>query len=69
MAVAKFQVRAYTSPSMSDSSTELDLKFLPDWLKEGPSTNRYADFAGEPERTIVSRLEAAGGVALISAKR
>ena len=35
---------------MSDQSVELDLKFLPDWLKEAPATNRYADFEGEPER-------------------
>ncbi len=35
---------------MSDSPQEFDLKFLPDWLKEGPSTNRYADFEGESER-------------------
>ncbi len=35
---------------MSDSPLELDLKFLPDWLKEAPSPNRYADFAGEEPR-------------------
>jgi hypothetical protein len=35
---------------MSDPSVELDLKFLPDWLKESPAPNRYADFEGEPER-------------------
>lgn len=35
---------------MSDQSVELDLKFLPDWLKEAPSSNRYADFEGEAER-------------------
>src|SRR6187549_3683210 len=35
---------------MSDLSVELDLKFLPAWLKEGPSTNRYADYEGEPDR-------------------
>jgi hypothetical protein len=35
---------------MSDLPVELDLKFLPDWLKEGPSTNRYADFEGEQEQ-------------------
>jgi hypothetical protein len=34
---------------MSDSPVELDLKFLPDWLKEGPSKNPYADFEGERE--------------------
>lgn len=32
---------------MSDEFSPLDLKFLPDWLKEGPSTNKYAQFAGE----------------------
>ena len=32
---------------MSDSPLELDLKFLPDWLKESPSKNQYADFEGE----------------------
>jgi hypothetical protein len=36
---------------MSDSPVELDLKFLPDWLKEAPSTNRYADFEGETADT------------------
>ena len=36
---------------MSDLPVELDLKFLPDWLKEAPSKNRYADFEGEsPDR-------------------
>ena len=35
---------------MSDQSVELDLKFLPDWLKEAPSKNRYADYEGEVER-------------------
>jgi hypothetical protein len=32
---------------MSDLPSELDLKFLPDWLKESPSVNRYADYQGE----------------------
>jgi len=32
---------------MSDSPLELDLKFLPDWVKETPSANRYADYQGE----------------------
>lgn len=32
---------------MSDSSLDLDLKFLPDWLKEPADKNPYADFAGE----------------------
>ncbi|MEI9896665.1 MAG: hypothetical protein WDN28_23090, partial [Chthoniobacter sp.] len=34
---------------MSDSPLELDLKFLPDWVKETPATNRYADYQGESE--------------------
>ena len=32
---------------MSDLPQEFDLKFLPDWLKESPGTNRYADYQGE----------------------
>ncbi len=36
---------------MSDLPDDLDLKFLPDWLKEEPSKNRYADFEGESDRT------------------
>ncbi|HEX8295946.1 MAG TPA: hypothetical protein VF593_06570 [Chthoniobacteraceae bacterium] len=32
---------------MSDSPQDFDLKFLPDWLKEAPSTNRYADYEGD----------------------
>jgi len=35
---------------MSDSPLELDLKFLPAWMKESPAPNRYADFAGEEPR-------------------
>src|SRR5882757_8685555 len=35
-----------TTP-MSDLPQEFDLKFLPDWLKESPATNRYADYQGE----------------------
>src|ERR1700744_4985004 len=34
---------------MSDLPQEFDLKFLPDWLKESPGTNRYADYQGESE--------------------
>ncbi len=34
---------------MSDAPQEFDLKFLPDWLKESPTTNRYADYQGESE--------------------
>lgn len=34
---------------MSDLPADLDLKFLPDWLKEGPAENRYAHYQGEPE--------------------
>jgi len=32
---------------MSDLPQEFDLKFLPDWLKEAPAGNRYADYEGE----------------------
>ncbi|MCE9608703.1 MAG: hypothetical protein K8R23_00590 [Chthoniobacter sp.] len=32
---------------MSDTPEEFDLKFLPDWLKESPAKNPYADFAGD----------------------
>ena len=35
---------------MSDSPQDFDLKFLPDWLKEAPSPNRYANFEGESDR-------------------
>ena len=35
---------------MSDSPLDLDLKFLPDWLKEPSDKNPYADFAGEVDR-------------------
>jgi hypothetical protein len=36
---------------MSDTPDFPDLKFLPDWLKEGTSAaGRYADFAGEADR-------------------
>ena len=34
---------------MSDQLSPLDLKFLPDWLKETPSANKYANFQGESE--------------------
>ena len=34
---------------MSDLPVELDLKFLPAWLKEAPTKNPYADFEGERE--------------------
>jgi hypothetical protein len=34
---------------MSDQLSPLDLKFLPDWLKETPSANKYATFQGESE--------------------
>jgi len=33
--------------TMSDAPQEFDLKFLPDWLKESPAPNRYADYQGE----------------------
>lgn len=32
---------------MSDLPSDLDLKFLPDWLKESSAGNRYADYEGE----------------------
>ncbi len=32
---------------MSDLPETFDLKFLPDWLKESPAKNPYADFAGD----------------------
>lgn len=31
---------------MNDQPPDLDLKFLPDWLKESPSKNAYADYGG-----------------------
>ncbi len=31
---------------MSEPLSPLDLKFLPDWLKESPSPNRYAGYSG-----------------------
>ncbi|MEP6669997.1 MAG: hypothetical protein ABJF10_12635 [Chthoniobacter sp.] len=34
---------------MSDAPLELDLKFLPDWVKETPAANRYADYQGETD--------------------
>jgi hypothetical protein len=40
----------YQVPDMSDSPQDFDLKFLPDWLKEAPSPNRYANYEGESER-------------------
>src|SRR3989442_822600 len=50
----RFPPAVYFSPeaaypkSMPDQP--FDLKLLPDWLKETPGKNPYADFAGEPER-------------------
>ncbi|MHA3775098.1 hypothetical protein ACXR0O_26550 [Verrucomicrobiota bacterium sgz303538] len=35
---------------MSETPPEFDLKFLPDWLKAGPSENRYANYEGESRR-------------------
>ena len=32
---------------MSDLPQDFDLKFLPDWLKEGAAKNDYADYAGD----------------------
>jgi hypothetical protein len=34
---------------MSDIPPDFDLKFLPDWLKEQPSKNAYANYEGERE--------------------
>jgi hypothetical protein len=47
---------------MSDLPVELDLKFLPAWMKEAPAPNRYADFAGEePRRDRDDRRGGGGG--------
>lgn len=35
---------------MSDLPPDFDLKFLPDWLKEAPSTNRFDKWEGEDSR-------------------
>ena len=35
---------------MSDLPPEFDLKLMPDWLKEQPAKNPYANFEGERER-------------------
>ncbi|MCX6967547.1 MAG: hypothetical protein NTZ46_07165 [Verrucomicrobia bacterium] len=40
---------------MSDSPLDLDLKFLPDWLKEPADKNPYADYAGESPRRDFDR--------------
>ena len=40
---------------MSDSPLDLDLKFLPDWLKEPADKNPYADYAGEAPRRDFDR--------------
>ncbi|MEI8233372.1 MAG: hypothetical protein WCH57_01655 [Verrucomicrobiota bacterium] len=40
---------------MSDSPLDLDLKFLPDWLKEPADKNPYADYAGEEPRRDFDR--------------
>lgn len=40
---------------MSDSPLDLDLKFLPDWLKEPADKNPYADYAGEAPRRDADR--------------
>ncbi len=48
--------------TMSDLPSDLDLKFLPDWLKEGPSENRYANYQGEsPSRGDRDDRERRGG--------
>ena len=50
---------------MSDQLSPLDLKFLPDWLKETPASNKYANFQGESEgrfdRNRSSRGPSRGG--------
>jgi hypothetical protein len=50
---------------MSDSPTDLDFKFLPDWLKEGAAANRYADYEGDtgdrPRRDFGDRGGRPGG--------
>ena len=43
---------------MSDQTGELDLKFMPDWLKESPAPNRYANFEGD---TGGDRFDRRGG--------
>ena len=48
--VANSRKTAYIPRDMSDTPLELDLKFMPAWLKEAPAPNRYADFAGEEPR-------------------
>lgn len=40
---------------MSDTPLDLDLKFLPDWLKEPADKNPYADYAGEEPRRNFDR--------------
>ncbi|MDD5348944.1 MAG: hypothetical protein PHQ12_01915 [Chthoniobacteraceae bacterium] len=40
---------------MSDTPLDLDLKFLPDWLKEPADKNPYADYAGEAPRRDFDR--------------
>ena len=41
------EANASNTAFMSDAPVEIDLKFLPDWLKESPATNRYADHQGD----------------------
>ena len=45
---------------MSDSPLDLDLKFLPDWLKEPADKNPYADYAGEAPRRDFDRRSGGG---------
>ncbi|MEI6560937.1 MAG: collagen-like protein [Verrucomicrobiota bacterium] len=45
---------------MSDSPLDLDLKFLPDWLKEPADKNPYADYAGESPRRDFDRRSGGG---------
>src|SRR4030095_11680534 len=44
-----FRRKESNSTFMSDEPVEIDLKFLPDWLKESPAGNRYADHQGEAD--------------------
>ena len=47
-----------TSP---EADFSLELHFLPAWAQEAPDKNRYAKFAGEPERRDDRRDDRRGG--------
>ena len=51
---------------MSDLPQEFDLKFLPDWLKEAPAGNPYADYEGDA--AALRRAATAVGRAAIGLK-